>query len=58
MIDTHAHLTSKQYDRDRDAVIQRARKAGVTLEQEIAQVEEELADLERRWEAKQRAKSR
>ncbi len=30
MIDTHAHLTSKQYDRDRDNVIERAREAGVS----------------------------
>lgn len=35
-----------------------ARKAGLTLDKEIAQVEAELADLEQRWEAKQRAKSR
>jgi TatD DNase family protein len=30
MIDTHCHLAAKEFDHDREEVIQRARKAGVT----------------------------
>ena len=31
LIDTHAHLTAREFDADRDAVIQRAREAGVAI---------------------------
>lgn len=30
LIDTHCHIASRQFDNDRDAVLQRAREAGVT----------------------------
>ena len=30
-IDTHAHLTSREFDLDRDAVLFRAREAGVDI---------------------------
>jgi TatD DNase family protein len=31
LIDTHAHLSAREFDADRDAVIQRAREAGVAI---------------------------
>ena len=37
LIDTHAHLADSQFDADRDAVIARARDAGVATLIEIAE---------------------
>lgn len=44
MIDTHCHVHDKQYDEDRDAVVDRARQAGVTT---MVTIGEDLADSRR-----------
>lgn len=41
MIDTHCHVHDKQYDADRDAVVARAREAGVS---EMVTIGENIAD--------------
>ena len=47
MIDTHAHMCDPSFDEDRDAVLERARKAGVAA---IIAVGENLADARKNLE--------
>ena len=44
LVDTHAHMCARDFDKDRDAVLERARKAGIHA---IIAVGENLADAEK-----------
>ncbi|MBW2469265.1 MAG: TatD family hydrolase, partial [Deltaproteobacteria bacterium] len=47
LVDTHAHMCDPSFDEDRDAVLERARKAGVAA---IIAVGENLADARKNLE--------
>jgi TatD DNase family protein len=51
MIDTHCHIHDRKFDADRDAVVERARAAGVTA---MLTIGEDLADSARAIEAAER----